>query len=266
MAENIEQNLDLAKILATLANLPKPEGPPYQDQQQAYESGQSYQHYQDAPQQYPPEQSNIYRQSADPRLARQAPHLQHRQPPPRPQDRASTPLIDPSTITEWKQGLRCVSKIAAQNPEFAATVRKLMKDQEQHVKSWEAGRKHLIEEHRFKRESEQMHRAALSLPGLLEGATLLRTPDDENEELDQYSAKVYRACKAMVDSQTSSLKVLGVPFFGVKPYLVVGSSYDPTEVMDSQLAPAPAGGKITKDQLLDLQRKMLNHLTELYGD
>ena len=91
-----------------------------------------------------------------------------------------------------------------------------------------------------------------------------QTPEREKEELDQYDAKVYRASKAMVDSQTSSLKVLGVPFFGVKPHLVGGSSYDPTEVGDSQ--PIPAGGKISKDQLLELQRKMLNHLMELYGD
>ena len=91
-----------------------------------------------------------------------------------------------------------------------------------------------------------------------------QTPEREKEELDQYDAKVYRASKAMVDSQTSSLKVLGVPFFGVKPHLVVGSSYDPTEVTDSQ--PTPTGGKISKEQLLELQRKMLNHLMELYGD
>jgi len=68
----------------------------------------------------------------------------------------------------------------------------------------------------------------------------------------------------MVDSQTSSLKVLGVPFFGVKPHLVSGSSYDPSEVTDAQTA--PTGGKITREQLLELQRKMLNHLMELYGD
>lgn len=68
----------------------------------------------------------------------------------------------------------------------------------------------------------------------------------------------------MVDSQTSSLKVLGVPFFGVKPHLVSGASYDPTEVTDSQSV--PTGGKISKEQLLELQRKMLNHLMELYED
>jgi hypothetical protein len=91
-----------------------------------------------------------------------------------------------------------------------------------------------------------------------------QTPEREKDELDQYDAKVYRACKAMVESQTLSLKVLGVPFFGVKPYLVIGSSYDPMEVTDSQST--PASGKMTKEQLLELQRKMLNHLMELYGD
>lgn len=76
--------------------------------------------------------------------------------------------------------------------------------------------------------------------------------------MEQYDAKVYRACKAMVESQTSSLKMLGVPFFGVKPYLVVQSAEEPQE--------SESGGKITKGHLIELQRKMLNHLMELYGD
>lgn len=176
MAENGEQNLDLAKILATLANLPKPEAQPYQDQQ-AYEHSQSYQGYHEPQQQYIPEQNSHYQQPADPRLiGRSLP--QHRQPHPKPQDRVSSPLIDPSTIIEWKQGLRCVSKISTQNSEFAPAVRKvgqvhdpqlvfvaymyqLMKDQESNVRSWEAGRKNLIEEQKFKRENERTHRAAL---------------------------------------------------------------------------------------------------------
>jgi hypothetical protein len=43
--------------------------------------------------------------------------------------RTSTPLqqehtiIDPATITEWSAGLRCVTKIAAQNPLFAEKIR-----------------------------------------------------------------------------------------------------------------------------------------------
>lgn len=124
MAENIDQNLDLEKILATLANLPKPEAQPYQDQQQPYEPYQSHQGYQDAQQPYSSNQSNLYQQPADPRLAGRS-ALQHRHQPPKPQDRVSSPFIDPSTITEWKQGLRCVSKIASQNPDFAPAVRKV---------------------------------------------------------------------------------------------------------------------------------------------
>jgi hypothetical protein len=123
MAQDGQQNPDLAAILATLASLPKPEAQPYQDQQ-AYEQNHSYQGYQDPQQHYQPEPSHQYQPPPDPRLAgRPAP--QHRQPPPKPQDRVSSPLIDPSTITEWKQGLRCVSKIAAQNPDFAPAVRKV---------------------------------------------------------------------------------------------------------------------------------------------
>lgn len=170
-----------------------------------------------------------------------------------------------------------------------------MKDQEANVKSWEAGRRNLIDEQKFKRENERTHRAALYVDCLFYetqltslglcpvcwkvqhcfvyglqspchgiGTNTPQTPEREKEELEQYDAKVYRACKAMVESQTSSLKVLGVPFFGVKPYLVVGAAYDPMEVADAPSA--PEGGKITKDQLLELQRKMLNHLMELYGD
>lgn len=35
------------------------------------------------------------------------------------------PVIDPATITTWKDGLRCVQKIAEQNKQFAASIRKV---------------------------------------------------------------------------------------------------------------------------------------------
>lgn len=37
-------------------------------------------------------------------------------------ERPATPLIDPASITEWRQGLRCVNKIAAQTPSFKRVV------------------------------------------------------------------------------------------------------------------------------------------------
>lgn len=47
----------------------------------------------------------------------------------RPQSRANaTPSpkpIDPGTITTWQDGLRCVTKIAAQNTQFSAAIKKV---------------------------------------------------------------------------------------------------------------------------------------------
>jgi hypothetical protein len=111
--------------LATLASLQQTDNTVAQDQQHAYDPQQNYGGYQDTAQIFPTQQTLPYHQSADPRLlSRQA--TQPFPPAPRPQDRTSTPLIDPATIIEWKQGLRCVSKIASQNPEFAASVRKVL--------------------------------------------------------------------------------------------------------------------------------------------
>jgi hypothetical protein len=87
-----------------------------------------------------------------------------------------------------------------------------------------------------------------------------QTPEREQEELGQYDAKVYRASKAMVGSQSSALKVLGVPFFGVRPHLLAS---------DDETIPTGADGaptRITQTQILELQRKMLTHLLDLYGD
>jgi hypothetical protein len=124
MADNIEPNADLASILATLASLQQPGIATVQTQEQGYDPNQTYQGYQEDAQAYPTQHNLPYHQIADPRLQNRS-TSQHLPTPPRPQEKVSTPLIDPATITEWKQGLRCVSKIAQQNPDFAASVRKV---------------------------------------------------------------------------------------------------------------------------------------------
>lgn len=263
MSENINlPSMNLEEILATLASLPKPDSQQFQGHEQVADGNQSYQATHEDPRPEQPQAAVPYHTPSDPRLSGR-PNPQQFGSSSRPQERSSTPLLDPSTITDWKQGLRYVSKRAAQYSPFAPTIQKLMKDQEQNVKSWEAGRTRLLEDHKLKRENEQTHRAALSLPGILGDAPMLRTPEREKEELDQYDAKVYRASKAMVESQTSSLKEVGVPFFGIKPHLVVQTK-QPLEA--GQDMTSQSEGKVTKEELLDLQRRMLNHLADLYGD
>jgi hypothetical protein len=64
--------------------------------------------------------------SADPRLRGRpqsrsiTPSLPHKQDQPPPPS-----VIDPATITVWQDGLRCVTKIAAQNKMFEATIRRV---------------------------------------------------------------------------------------------------------------------------------------------
>lgn len=43
----------------------------------------------------------------------------------RPGQAPSRPMIDPSTITAWPDALRCITKIAAQNTRFAASIKKV---------------------------------------------------------------------------------------------------------------------------------------------
>ena len=64
----------------------------------------------------------------------------------------------------------------------------------------------------------------------------------------------------MVESQSSLLKVLGVPFFGVRQHLLASEDEDIATSADG----SPT--KITRSQILELQQKMLTHLLDLYGD
>lgn len=129
MAENEgSNNLDLEKILQTLASLPKAADVPQQDYQQVYDPSEANAGFTAAGlASFPSTQASTfqgYSQHQDPRLNGR-PASQYRQTPPTPQNRTGTPTIDPSTITEWKHGLRCVNKIATQNPNFVSTIRKV---------------------------------------------------------------------------------------------------------------------------------------------
>lgn len=129
MAEdNNGANLDLAQILQTLANLPGMPNVAQQIQQQPYDPSQVFPAQSasvpehggaiPAPASYGHDQTQDLRSTG-------WPPLQHHQPPSRPQSRTTTPTVDPSTIIEWKHGLRCVNKIASHNPHFEASVQKV---------------------------------------------------------------------------------------------------------------------------------------------
>lgn len=75
----------------------------------------------------------------------------------------------------------------------------------------------------------------------------------------------------MTESHNKELKRLGVPFFTLRPSLLRADSSDSrqssgdTDTALDDKTPA-ADGSITTKQHLELQRKMLNHLVDLYGE
>jgi hypothetical protein len=136
---------DLASILATLAQFapqqqqdqqqppppttttPTITDPRLQRRQQTQPNQPSPQPYNQIPQSI--QQNNVQTSTPyNPQATVFQPVVPQQRPIPQP-SRTSTPqqqehtIIDPATITEWSAGLRCVTKIAAQNPLFAEKIR-----------------------------------------------------------------------------------------------------------------------------------------------
>ncbi|OJD40244.1 uncharacterized protein BKCO1_1000652 [Diplodia corticola] len=181
---------------------------------------------------------------ADPRLAgrsqnpglRQQANASTTPPPPTvtptPQASRLAP-IDPATIIEWAPGLRCISKIAARNPNLKPVVQKMIAEQHEHELIWWGGRQALV----------------------AQKAT--------EEQLKAYDRKVHKAQTEMFNAMSGQLKGLGVPFFGVKPELITRG--DEAATAGSGPASGPKA-RVTDVELLKLQRKMIEYLEDMYKD
>ncbi|KAF2097279.1 hypothetical protein NA57DRAFT_77533 [Rhizodiscina lignyota] len=173
-------------------------------------------------------------------------------PQPRPQqrvvndvvERTSSPTIDPATITDWKMGLKCVSFISQANPNFKNAIRKMIHAQHHHERLWYQGFNDLLEKH------------GRQIPE--DGPVNI----DDIDEAKAYVSKVHMAAVEMHTAMTVELKVLGVPFFGTKPEHVKRNGNREVSQNGGSLT---NGVKITERELLDLQRKMVQYLEDMYG-
>lgn len=88
---------------------------------------------------------------------------------------------------------------------------------------------------------------------------------DQAKELADHDMKIYTAQVVMEEAMTTELKGLGVPFFGTNHNLVLpdGHSISQAESTESH---AKWSQPVTESQLRELQRKMVNHLEDLYRD
>lgn len=88
---------------------------------------------------------------------------------------------------------------------------------------------------------------------------------DIEVELANFDRKIYAAQMDMQVSMTAELKGLGVPFFGTDRSLVVEDQEEKLrgQIPDDRPKWSPI---VTEGQLLELRRRMIEHLEDLYRD
>ncbi|THY70169.1 hypothetical protein D6C86_08280 [Aureobasidium pullulans] len=193
--------------------------------------------------------------------------------PPRtsaPQQEQQT-IIDPATITEWSAGLRCVTKIAAQNPMFADKIRGLIKDQRSNEMAWYQNRQ-TVKQMQAKRSASanELQNILKSVGGI--GINTPQTPEEKAAELAAFDQKLYKAQLAMNESMSQVLKHLGVPFFGTHAALILpdhDGNGDQNEKKDEQIVDAQGerpkwSPRVTAKELMELKRKMVGYLEDMY--
>ncbi|OQO10681.1 hypothetical protein B0A48_03981 [Cryoendolithus antarcticus] len=195
----------------------------------------------------------------------------------RPQSRSATPttspvsVIDPAKITVWQDGLRCVTKIAAQNKAFELSIKKMMQDQRAHEMRWYSERQALKTTQSSRASSASQ---AMSILQSLNGNAETESGPDHADvdveankanELATFDRKVHAAQQTMEAAMTTELKGLGVPFFGTNEDLVITATDQ--EVQHQLSASRPKWSTpVTDHELLLLRRKMVGHLEDLYRD
>lgn len=89
-----------------------------------------------------------------------------------------------------------------------------------------------------------------------------QTAEEDQAELEKFDRKVYNASQQMSKAHGIDLKRLGVPFFGVDPKFIIANELQQTVAARDALSQAT----ITEAELLDLQRRMIQYLEDMYKD
>ncbi|KAG9568863.1 hypothetical protein KCU71_g2398, partial [Aureobasidium melanogenum] len=281
---------DLASILTTLAQFapqqqqdqqqtPPPSAttptitdPRLQRRQQSQAlqpTPQSWNQIQNQPQQNESQSSSSYNpqaavfQPVNPQG--RAPSQQPRTPAPQQLEQT---IIDPATITEWSAGLRCVTKIAAQNPMFAEKIRGLINDQRRNEMQWYSSRQALKQMQAKRSTSTNELQNIFKTIGSTNTPTTPQTPEEKAAEFAAFDQKLYKAQIDMNESMSQVLKHLGVPFFGTHAALILpdhdGNDGEEGKVVDVQGDRPKWSPRVTGKELMELKRRMVGHLEDMY--
>ncbi|CAD6440515.1 25da57df-1377-47f1-a42e-d23236cedb74 [Sclerotinia trifoliorum] len=176
-------------------------------------------------------------------------------------------VVDPATIIDWSAGLRCVMRTVAKHDHVLQEIRKMIRVQHEHEEQWWKSREALIEKQGARKEGQRKLEEVLkAVGGATSSGASNTSPEELAQELETFDMKVYRAQTQMVREMNGKLRNLGVPFFGTKSELVRISGK--AIATNGTGINAAEGEKvmIDEDDLVELQRKMLNILEDLCND
>ncbi|KAL4963547.1 uncharacterized protein BDV14DRAFT_176382 [Aspergillus stella-maris] len=202
----------------------------------------------------------------------QAPKLSNRtHPQPLTQDQPKQPSAN---ITTWPAALKQVMRTVATNEEIQRRIRHLIRRQHEHERQWWKGRQALLEKQSARKEKKRELDEVLRKVGAPVDEKDVSTAAEDQAEITNYDAKVYRASRQMADAMLAELKALDVPFFCTSRSLVTSEG----DGVDKAGFPNAAGrsgdtgiptampekqGRLSVDELVILQKRMLELLRDL---
>ena len=143
----------------------------------------------------------------------------------------------------------------------------MIDDQRKHEMRWHSERQNLKMTQANRSSSTAQAQSILQSLGTSQNKTPVgqESSADTEAELAAFDRKIYDDQQEMETAMTAELKGLGVPFFGTDPDLVV-----PDGVEGASIQPVGSQSKwspiVTETQLLELRRRMVGHLEDLYRD
>ncbi|KAK8911973.1 hypothetical protein QC760_000960 [Botrytis cinerea] len=175
--------------------------------------------------------------------------------------------VDPATIIDWSAGLRCVMRTMNKHDHVLQEIRKMIKVQHEHEEQWWKSREALIERQAARKEGQKKLEEVLkAVGGATSSGASNTSPEELARELETFDMKVYKAQTQMVREMNGKLRNLGIPFFGTKSELVrIPGKHDAT----NRAGTASTEGekdRIDEDELVELQKKMLNILEDMCND
>ena len=176
-----------------------------------------------------------------------------------PRLNSPAPIVpDASTITTWPAALKHVTKHLASDDKISSRIQHLISEQHKHEHQWWQGREALAALHKSRSGTSAQVSALLRSLGGKDTISAPNDPTANQAELDAYDAKVYKSLVNMTADFDRQLRAMGVPFFAIKHDLVI---LEPGKEKFNAVK-----GRLDKGELRELQRRMLQHLEDLFGD